>query len=411
MKEIAQHLRFVHFTVVLTSLALLAAATLDAPSEAARADAQLREIIGAMRNWEPSFLTDRAQEAAHAVLGVPEQFILRFEARPEGFGAPTFFTSIEGPYGQAEADVLRVSDIDPPTSLAGFADLWDGLNDCCRLAVPVRFADRVAVSRIPLVGEVEAQPLRWFAVDISSGAPGVHRRLALRTRPAADDVIEIGGGVLPGAWVLRGSVADRASRWPVSLPVTTRVVAFDAQQALQDQLRTSWLGGAFDFSFRELSRVTEGYRNVDLNILGIIVESEARRAGQQIETFGLKLPAAVVGVWGLPILLAVQLYFLVNLVVFAQHAFAEPEPANVPPVPWIALYPGLLPRLLMLSSAVILPLSVHVAVTAMHVGRVGEPGLGLAWIAAVATAGVLAALATLRLTFLIGHGRSAPVAR
>ena len=81
----------------------------------------------------------------------------------------------------------------------------------------------------------------------------------------------------------------------------------------------------------------------------------------RLELFGVKFPSEVVGRWGVIVLLAVQLYFLMHLQEFALCL----EPGDAAwNYPWIGTYPASLAKVVFVTSATILPLAAVLIVRA-----------------------------------------------
>jgi hypothetical protein len=126
----------------------------------------------------------------------------------------------------------------------------------------------------------------------------------------------------------------------------------DAQRALKEKY-PSLIVGKFENSFRELDRLTRGLQKDTIEELSNwLADQESQHRGESFEAFGIKFPAGATVLWGMLIILCIQLYFLLHLMELSPKL--SPDDPGLE-VPWIGLYPSAVSRLVLITSTLILP--------------------------------------------------------
>lgn len=114
--------------------------------------------------------------------------------------------------------------------------------------------------------------------------------------------------------------------------------------------------GHFKDSFPDLNRylagLGEGPPDVSFDSLSIFVDRDLARGNTPIEVMGIKIQAGEISFWGLIILIGVQLYFAIHFSAFTSELKTN---RDIPRVPWIGVYGGLIPSLMLLAGVVVLP--------------------------------------------------------
>lgn len=132
-------------------------------------------------------------------------------------------------------------------------------------------------------------------------------------------------------------------------------VTFDFQRGL---LERAGVGGrpvgSFGTSFPELAAFLKQYGDIDvpLDVLSVDVEREVLRGDGPVEILGLKIDRTSVASWGAAILVGIQLYFVSHLREWNRR---KQSSSALLSVAWIGFYSGFLPRLVFLTSTIVLP--------------------------------------------------------
>lgn len=114
--------------------------------------------------------------------------------------------------------------------------------------------------------------------------------------------------------------------------------------------------GSFAEAFRELDGFTSEIGDVRLDSVARVLENERKRTSESFQAFGLKVPAAELYRWGSPLLVVIQLYFLLHLNALTSAVAASERRS----APWIGIYNNRLSQTVTVTSAVMLPLAVVV---------------------------------------------------
>ena len=145
---------------------------------------------------------------------------------------------------------------------------------------------------------------------------------------------------------------SRQNAIPVAMvPVTCDTFDLRAQSAIADKANKPWSPGSFVQTFPDLAALSDGLGALQPEQVAKVLRNLRERTGKEVEVSGLKLPLEVITRWGLLVILAIQLYFWIDLRNFLAKA-VTPEMLDVP---WIGLYPDRLSHSVFWASAVVLP--------------------------------------------------------
>lgn len=115
--------------------------------------------------------------------------------------------------------------------------------------------------------------------------------------------------------------------------------------------------GSFERSFADLSNATRDRADLSLEEVKTFVHDEAAKGTEVFEAFGMKLPAGQITLWGIVLLMSVQLYFFVYL----RQLFGKLRP-DAPgwDVPWIAMDSSNLSKAIFFFTVAVLPCAASV---------------------------------------------------
>lgn len=165
---------------------------------------------------------------------------------------------------------------------------------------------------------------------------------------------------------------DDSDRSPVETLIVptdnfTERVEFDGQAALiaHTPQEWHWKHGKFAQVFENLADITKTYETLPPDVIDDVLASEEARYGESFQALGIKFPAENTTLWGILIILVIQIYLLVQSHEFdLKHHRAAAEAD----VAWLALYPSALARLLSFISLCVLPVAA-VAFMAVRIRR------------------------------------------
>jgi hypothetical protein len=152
------------------------------------------------------------------------------------------------------------------------------------------------------------------------------------------------------------------------LPVRRFVYVEITQQVLSSHF--NWHPGSFNTSFPDLALATHDLETLELEGIEKIIAGEAAKGSEVFEAFGMKFPAGQVTLWGIVVLLAVQLYFFVYL---KQLSGKLEKSDGGWDVPWIGMDVSMLARIMLFLSTVVLPLAAMTLLAGHALSQGGEP--------------------------------------
>jgi hypothetical protein len=357
-KDYIEHLRTVHFTLVVACIALVVLITSDHRSAVSNAREELNGIRRIVRNWDAHWIE---KEAAHAFDGS--------KLPVDAFAADPNVAEIAITTRKGSTDVVRLSYDHPnwmlntnddslhsvvfsrypypldtvPVDLKNFHVFWDSLAKGLSFKVPVELDN-------PIVYEgAHPMPVQF----ISGVETGDHINVTLSTRTIeSDDVLS---DYPKGLYVTNIPIAGKTI---VAIPVKRyESVRFDPYTRFIPA-NADWRRGTFAETFPDLSEITKNYEKLDFETLDKILEAEESRTGDSFEAIGIKFPAEGVTRWGLLLILGIQLYLFLHLEELTPKLKPSDEGWEVA---WIGVYKSDISRALYFASTILLPATVAFA--------------------------------------------------
>ncbi|MCG8359614.1 MAG: hypothetical protein MI920_28955, partial [Kiloniellales bacterium] len=138
----------------------------------------------------------------------------------------------------------------------------------------------------------------------------------------------------------------------VDLPVEVGQLRVHSLSALIQRHGKPWQPHSFAFNFPELSALTLDVADLGLEKVMAYLRNQAKQAQKDVTLFGLSVPAVVVAKWGGPILVIVQVYFLLHLRRLRDRLRGAGSAATAP---WIGVYPDRLSKAATAVTAFVLP--------------------------------------------------------
>ncbi len=409
--ELAEHLRTVHFTLIVACVSLLLSGFLESSETLRQSLEDIKSINAALDRWDPDWLreyADRKVKSFEEPYAYFEDLVPSKMAMSGTFAGiysvtpPTdswFVPAIVTPPGSLpsspptppSADNYRMlselwaNELAHPTgapapprpaTLESFKVYWNELSETTVVLIPNRVAPFLLATS---EGWEDAERVSWekssaghanwdvsfdkFSCDykirgiIKEKLPADYQRYPC----AYQGVVREPPPRSPrGNW--RDSTRASMTRdiGSVLLPVEQLGrVPVDLQKGFIEHaqvkgLAVKWRTGQFKESFRDLDELTQNYQEISFAKIEKILEGEAARSGERLEILGIKLPVNALRSWGVVIVLAIQLYFFLHIREFKNRLSVDNEAWGVA---WVALYPGILEGLVFLLSALFLPIA------------------------------------------------------
>ncbi len=400
--ECAKHLRFVHFSLVVVSVTLIASALIDRSSTIVKAIAQLETVRIAIDNLDDSkFFEDHARKVWEVnAAEVNSEWLFK---EGETSGNASIYQVI--PWGVEKFDfVPRMRDM---SKLADFKLFWDNLLQTRKESVLGRAGPKLFFALSDILDEnYEDNPMEEgvenFVIMDRVEEPSddqISGAIELYLEGYTNQVDLNDFGIDPGVefeFLLGGDYES----WGVPiLPVDYVDLEFgwldvyvEEVLAIDPDVFGDWRVAPFAKTFSELDQAAVHYQDLDIEWLVRILRRESdRTSGSRFEALGVSASIRLLGWIGLPVMLGIQLYFLLHLL-SAKGSLCRAD------FPWIGLYKTKSARLVLAVSAVLLPSAVAV-VLSIHVARSGTTVQSLISFAIATAVVTVASLTWSRLGF------------
>jgi len=398
-KDFVEHLRTVHFSLVILCVGLLVVTNTGRDTTARRAKAQLDQINTVASRISASTFDRYCQERRKAPrspavdepagsirIDLSQPLILK-TTHPEKSRETIFYriepecslqdiqpitadnakiggarvggllyTTLQQESGRQHLmDVLRQR----PQTLADFVAEWELVNHRLFLTIPTSLDGRIGPVNSPMVGEdpdALGKPDRPYSLSTADQLGAIEKASGLKMdmlvapmKPYAGNRADLGPSfpenlffyVGPGGYVRIKSFA--------TVPLDG---FFYLVNQLPESQRTSWRQGTFAEAFPDLNTITKDRQAATFKVWDQALRDEIDRTSDAFEAFGLKIPAQATTLWGVVLVLGVQLYMLTHLIELSRKIeLADPGWE----VAWIGIYQHRLARIIFFCSAIVLP--------------------------------------------------------
>jgi hypothetical protein len=414
LKDLAEHLRLVHFTLIATSVAILAAMLLDPADQLSRAIRELDEIATLRSEWNAmidagtagrdGWVFDRASARVAQEVGTGRAIagIAGWSPLDDRWYVDAELMMPDGTRPvRVQAELIRWKCCRPDTtafsrqleplsdderqkqtigSLSDFEAWWNGLATIHRIDVrepldsfvveQVKPAWDSPSSGFHLVADNQRflgrVTLRPPSSQPSAGTYRVSERTAkeysVRDLPKQFDALDVfrayADQYIP-ADVHDGPAQPTLDHRSIGLATRQQFIAFNPQAELAALGSQHWKPGTFAESFPDLADTTQNIRTLGFTDLSAVLAAEQKRTGEKLEVVGIKLPLEALGRWGILILISIQIYFAMHLYAFLERTRDKATPS----VAFVGLYPYRACRIAFYCSSILLPtLAVAVSV-------------------------------------------------
>lgn len=347
-KDFVEHLRTVHFTLVTVSvglIALLSSKTYDLRKAAVEMN-ELAEVTSKPLLVAPTLKPTKATSGE-----IPYSQV--FEATAKG---ETYQFYIDEPnlyqcgkpsrYYLKPLRALSSSSLHPHT-ISSAQTIIDSWSD-----TPLFSIETIKRTGTIKDSSGNTEPLVISrAIDAVNSYRGANLRLAVNCE----------SGTLKG-------LIDGTSDFGEDRPPTFQ---FSVTVSLQEQHLDHALVGAgsgffsFQSHYRDLVDAARGRENLDFSVLAPQIYAEVEKDDEPFEAFGLKIPGNRIAVWGIVILVSVQLYFVMYLRRLSNKLKPDDPGWDVP---WMAMDESKFARTMLFISVVLLPACATFVVIARAMG-------------------------------------------
>jgi hypothetical protein len=417
-KDFVEHLRAVHFALVIVSVVLITASTSGLDGRLSKALTQIQQIASLEKQWTlvPGKVIDHAlseegqdQWDTRMTVVAPLAYLPRRVAYPKIYVGKDILIS---------PDAWKFDERPFPTdmsTLSDFSDFWNDLHAGFILRVPERPTyNSTCVEGVRFTGQdgsvnsidgtdPAAQGKFFCSFDtghILSGKSDrrLETKILLYTVPGVKSLN-------PGAWLEIASLlpASSAQRMHVkSVELVSRVYVSARRYRMTERefipiFHKDWKEGDFATAFAELNSAASGVRTLDIGDAVHRIEAEAEASRKDVSILGLNIALSDLSKWGGVLLLSVQLYFWLHLHELANRIEPGAEGWDVA---WIGLYTTRLAFLTALVTCSLLPVTAAVClavkISILHV-YYQKPATAISIVVAVLSA--LLAVVTYRKLF------------
>ncbi|PWU19917.1 MAG: hypothetical protein C5B50_05660 [Verrucomicrobia bacterium] len=382
MKEVMDHVRTVHFTLVAVAAIILGAALFSQESKLTIARRDLGAIKGLASSWNPGFLGRACEDEAGNLFYAAWRSA--FKNRPISFGFElpnaaypddlarltncTFslqsFWRIEGPDATAAAPfqmriiersnaipLANLTYLYPPRTLQDFENIWNTieggipvcyLRDIQTTATVSSGSNSVQVQVRPsIVGspKVDLGPLTW---------PLKSKRLFSRAGVFDDLSLDLEHTGIASSWTTTNYPIIKISASPAHIFV-------NGQSALAKAANSQWRPGAFRSTFREINELFAKTKSIDIAEAEDFLVTLEANLEKKVTILNVSVPEQALGLWAVLIVLIIELYLWLHLIRLAELVKQGPV---LDSGAWIGCYFGRPARLLTTSSLCLFPLFV-----------------------------------------------------
>jgi hypothetical protein len=358
-KDFVEHLRTVHFSLLVISAGLIVLVLSSKEYNAVAALVQIDEVIDLRHQWSTEWVEEQSKDSARRTDEIPEGVtpMVRDIRRDEipsvqvqyaanKIGGPihilTFDCSLpkDNSYQRSSQTLLPLTSF--PRTLAGFRLWWNQLLKPHDIVFPKEFS--LGSGFAPYIQYSSDTP-KYYRIDIHLASDFVRNNSADRIKKQLS-IHEEGKGF--AYWF--DFVNEEQRFLTAVLPVY--VVEQEVSQQTLLKNYTNLKSGVFEKSFADLASATQGQGDLPLEDIKNFLHDEASKGPEVFEAFGMKFPAGQITFWGVVLLLSVQLYFLVYL----RQLLGKLKPDDPGwDVPWIGMDSSPLSNAILYVSLVILP--------------------------------------------------------
>jgi hypothetical protein len=386
-KDFIEHLRTVHFTLVVICLATIVVISSPSSKDVAKANEQLTQIIAATRMWDSDVFQQKLTEGKAITqcnhLGPLAIHYSSVETLMAGVKTSGWQEDVAGrsTLETPKGDNTRLF-VPSPSNLTQFRQLWDfGRTYVCPLSID----KEISYFEVTSSGSATfVRKLPIESINQSSKVPINKATTTLTFELFKSEIFPQGERVGTSGFVYFASFGKGRLLVPATNVKKPEIILSKAR--LYEILpQYHWRPSAFNTTFRELDRATTGSQDLTLDHLAIILRERESSSKESFEAFGVRFPIEATTHWAMLLIISIQLYFWMHLREFRARNFASSD------VAWIGTYNGLTANLVFYLTTVVFPVAVVAYLCLMAGSEVQHiESLALSWIP-VAVSSIFAA--------------------
>jgi hypothetical protein len=342
-KDHFEHLRTVHFSLVITCLGLLVVSTTSQDRTIAAAESQLRTLQTVVLHWKDidfDSAIDRQIKTTDNPL--PKNRTIQVDGKHRY--AVRF---VQPAWAPPSSETCSPWLFDPmihrvPRTLSEVREVWNCLEASSSFAIPFAFSADAGIvdgRKVPLPTAPSSPTTE--TLEFAFGKTDEDQRSKIRQ--AFGVSVDYAFGSV--------AYAEDGSSKRILIPLEkARFVTVDLTEPLR-ALDSSFENrtGPYEKAFPELNELTADYSDLTFDKLSSILASQRKHSVQTFEAFSVKFPSEAIARWGVVLLLGIQLYLLIHL------QSLKLEPAEDLQIAWIPLYAAVLPQIVFVFSVLLLP--------------------------------------------------------
>lgn len=361
-KDYVEHLRTVHFTLVVVCIALVVLITSDRKSTVSNAREELKGIRAVAEKWDRDWIKKEAAisfagmqlpvaqlpaDAGHSEVEIDlpngKSVVMQLVYDGPNWMMNASDDSLRSPIPYRYPLLLQ----EQPLFLNGFHEFWDSLAKRPRFEVPLTLDDTPRAFH-------QGQPLtaRFVSGKKPTISTPLHLKLSIRQIEADARYEYPKGSYVSEPGLLMPFATTYSLGDGVAVPITGSKSVFADVYAHFIPADSGWRREPYNDVFPNLSSVTKNYEQLNFETVDKILEAEESRAGDSFEAIGIKFPAEGVSQWGFVLILGIQIYFFLHLYELTPKLKASDEGWEVA---WIGVYKSHLARTVYFISTVLLP--------------------------------------------------------
>jgi hypothetical protein len=253
-----------------------------------------------------------------------------------------------GPFGPSQTIA--------PGTLTEFRNMWELFQRPLPLFYPTAFSPVYQYRELYKDGYTLGTGTWQMVVDTDTPDADEDSECHLFPEPVAqsfsDDPVITGRYMYAVAGDCNGP--DRRKK-RIAIPIRTVLVNVDCMVPLLAAFTDPPRRGSYGNVFKELDDVAGGYSDIDLDVVRRVLDGEKERSADSYELLGARIPVEGIARWGMLVVIAVQVYFLVHLGEFQRRIDPTDEAWNVA---WIGLYQGIAAKVVFGLTTFVLPVVV-----------------------------------------------------
>jgi len=374
-KDFVEHLRTVHFTLIAIAVGLSVLVLSSKQYNAVNALVQIEEILDLKRQWSPAWMEQFGDtEKQSTELRNLDHFL---ETNSSVSWSDAGFEGVIYPKRKSLLLPNEIAvkckfpkenwyqsgfDWSPtkfPETLTDFKAWWGALGQSYVIYLPNSISGSGVVENLKESLKNAAEfPVADFRSTIEERTPQLELQLSLDPQELSDSTDEDGKQQSFSYTARMGDDGD--------LMLIVSILTLKRYAVTRETISHHFHNlhaGEFQDTFADLARASDAMSDLPLQDIKEFIHDEAAKGPEIFEVFGMKFPAGQVTLWGIILLLSIELYFFTYLRQLAGKLSSDDPGWDVP---WIGMDGSTLAQAILFVTLVPLPVA---ALTLLAVRR------------------------------------------